>query len=142
VNYVESTRDLFCANRDFIASALSEMAMPWTPVPVEGGYFLMADITACSDLIPDVYKNSHEYEPDNGSTPVKKYHLNMPDGKIPLDLAFCRWMAIEKGVVMMPNSFFYHKNSPTMTDKYVRLAICKERKSTEAAINKLRTALD
>lgn len=103
----------------------------------------MADITACTDLIPDKYKNTHDYEPEEiEGAPINKYRLNMPDGKIPLDLAFCRWMAIEKGVVMMPNSFFYHKNSPTMTDSYVRLAICKDRKSTEAAIAKLRTALD
>ena len=142
VTFIESTRNLFCSNRDFIDQALKEMAMPWTPVPVEGGYFLMADITTCTHLIPDKYKQTHDYEPEDGRPPINKYRLNMPDGRIPLDLAFCRWMAIEKGVVMMPNSFFYHKSSPTMTDSYVRLAICKDRQSTEAAIAKLRTALD
>ena len=53
VTYVESVRNMFIANRDFIAQAVTEMAMPWTPVKVEGGYFLMADITQCIDLIPD-----------------------------------------------------------------------------------------
>ena len=113
-----------------IEQALNEMAMPWKPVPVEGGYFLMADITQCADLIPDKYKTTHDYEPDDGRPPIAKYHLYMPDGKIPLDLAFSRWMAIEKGVVMMPNSFFYHRHAPTITDKYIRLAICKDRQST------------
>ena len=97
----------------------------------------MADITACSDLIPEKYKTTHEYEPEDGRPPINKYRLNMPDGKIPLCLAFCRWMAIEKGVTMMPNSFFYDKNSPTINDRYVRLAICKDRQSTEAAIARL-----
>mmetsp|Transcript_24840 Transcript_24840/g.33252 ORF Transcript_24840/g.33252 Transcript_24840/m.33252 type:complete len:445 (+) Transcript_24840:43-1377(+) len=141
-SFVEDTRALFESNRDFLKQSLTEMAMPWTPVLVEGGYFLMADITACVDLIPEKYKTTHEYEPEDGRAPIAKYRLNMPDGRIPLDLAFCRWMAIEKGVTMMPNSFFYHKSSPTMNDQYVRLAICKDRQSTEAAAARLRTALD
>ena len=73
---------------------------------------------------------------------MAKYHLNMPDGKVPLDLAFCRWMAVEKGVVMMPNSFFYASDSPTITDRYVRLAICKDQAATEAAAARLKAALD
>ena len=118
------------------------MAMPWKPVLVEGGYFLMCDITACLDLIPEKYKTTHDYEPEDGRPPVAKYRLNMPDGTIPNDLAFCRWMAIEKGVTMMPNSFFYHRNSPTMNDEYVRLAICKDPDSTRAAAERLRDALN
>ena len=142
VTYVESVRNMFIANRDFIAQAVTEMAMPWTPVKVEGGYFLMADITQCIDLIPDKYKSSHDYEPEDGRPLVAKNAINMPDGRVPYDLAFCRWMAIEKGVCMMPNSFFYASDSPTMTDKYVRMAICKDRQSTEGAIERLRVALD
>ena len=68
--------------------------------------------------------------------------MNMPNGDIPLDLAFCRWLAIEKGVAMMPNSFFYPNKSATITDKYVRMAICKDRQSTEAALDRLRNALN
>ena len=49
----------------------------------------------------------------------------MPDSHIPYDLGFCRWMAVERGVIMMPNSLFYNKNSPFRTDQYVRLSICK-----------------
>ncbi len=118
------------------------MAMPWKPVYCQGGYFLMADITACTDLIPDKYKASHDYESEDAGPPIAKNRINMPDGKVPLDLAFCRWMAVEKGVAMMPNSFFYASDSPTMTDKYVRLAICKDRDSTEAATDRLRNALN
>ena len=65
----------------------------------------------------------------------------MPDGKIPLDLAFCRWMAVEKGVAFMPNSFFYGQGNPNLCDKYVRLAICKDADSTKAATEKLAGAL-
>ena len=34
-------------------------------------------------------------------------------------------MGREKGVTMMPNSFFYLENSKNLTENYVRLAICK-----------------
>ena len=69
---------------------------------------------------------------------MSKYHLTMPDGQIPLDLAFCRWLAVEKGVSMMPNSFFYHAKSPTISDNFVRMAICKDKASTKAAVERLR----
>ena len=140
--YVEHTRALFIKNRDELTTALNDMAMPWKPVLCQGGYFLMADITACKDLVPDKFKASHDYEEEDGRPLVAKNRINMPDGSVPLDLAFCRWMAVEKGVAMMPNSFFYAKDSPTITDKYVRLAICKDRQSTEAATERLRGALN
>lgn len=125
-----------------MTKALTEMAMPWKPVYCQGGYFLMADITDCIGLIPDKFKTTHDYEQEDGRPLVTKYRLQMPDGRIPNDLAFCRWMAIEKGVCMMPNSFFYAADSPSMTDTYVRLAICKDRQATETAVDRLRTALD
>ena len=102
----------------------------------------MCDISDCTHLIPEKYKTTHDYEPEDGRPPVAKYRMNMPDGRIPLDLAFCRWMAIEKGVTMMPNCFFYHRKSPTITEQYVRLAICKDRQSTTAAAERLRDALN
>ena len=103
---------------------------------------MMADITKSADLIPDKYLQTHDYEDRDSGSPVIKYELYMPDGRIPLDLAFCRWMACEKGVVMMPNSFFYNKGSPELCDRYVRMAICKDNISTKAAIDKLASALN
>ena len=103
----------------------------------------MVDATECRDLIPKKYLTTHEYEPKGDDRPpIGKYPLTMPDGSIPLDLAFCRWMAVEKGVCMMPNSFFYAPDSPTISDSYVRMAICKDRLATERAIDRLRNALN
>ena len=132
---------MFSGNRDFLTQAITDMNLPWKPVPCEGGYFLMADITPCMHLIPEKYLTTHDYEVEDDRPPVNKNRINMPDGSIPRDLAFCRWLAIEKGVTMMPNSFFYASDSPTMTDMYVRLAICKDRASTEAAAERLRNAI-
>ena len=60
--FVQSTRTLFTQNRDYLTKAINEMALPWKPVFCQGGYFLMADITACKDLIPDKFKATHDYE--------------------------------------------------------------------------------
>lgn len=114
---------------------LVDMNLPWKPIPCEGGYFLMVDISECADMIPDKYKNTHNYEDPNDPDPVHKYELYMPKtGKIPIDQAFCRWMAVEKKVVMMPNSYFYDKGSDNTVDKFVRIALCKTKESTAECV--------
>ena len=83
----------------------------------------MVDISKCRPLIPKSYLESHEYETDP-VVPINKVY--MPEtGKIPLDLAFVRWMGKENGVTMMPNSFFYHAKSAHRSENFVRMAICK-----------------
>ena len=51
-------------------------------------------------------------------------------------------MAVEKGVWMMPNSFFYAPDPQSVTHSYVRMAICKDRLATERAIDRLQNALN
>ena len=141
-SFNEETSSLFQSNRDYLTELCNSMNMPMKPVLCEGGYFLMCDISDCTRLIPEKFKTSHDYEREDDPNPVAKYRLTMPDGSIPLDLAFCRWMAVEKGVTMMPNSFFYHRDSPTISDKYVRLAICKDHDSTKVTAERLREAFN
>jgi hypothetical protein len=62
----------------------------------------------------------------------------MPDNRIPYDLAFSRWMAVERGVIMMPNSLFYNKNSPYRIDTLVRLSICKGLEYSTKAVMKMK----
>ena len=62
----------------------------------------------------------------------------MDDGRVPTDLAFCRWMAVERGVIMMPCSLFYHKDSAYKEDKYVRIVICKGLEYSVRAIERLK----
>lgn len=61
----------------------------------------------------------------------------MKDGKVPIDLAFCRWLAVDRKVMIMPNSLFYKEGSEKMSDKYVRIAICKSLEETKQAIERL-----
>jgi len=65
------------------------------PLKSESGYFMMADISAMRGVIPEKYLLSHEYE-EEGDQTIDKNQLFMPDGRVPLDLAVCRWMAMEK----------------------------------------------
>ena len=118
------------------------MSLPWQPLPCHSGYFMMVNIRNCAHLIPKVYFETHDYE--NSEPKIIKNHLYMPKKspdepfKIPLDLAFSRWMAKENGVTMMPGSFFYHKHSPYINDGYVRLAICKNLESVKQVCKRLR----
>lgn len=119
---------------------MREMDLPWDPVPTQSGYFLLADVSKCRDLVPEHYLNTHDYEPESAEgAPVRKVKLFMPGSTtIPLDLAFCRWMAIQNKVSMMPNSFFYHPKSPYISQNYVRLAICKDLQSVKTTCQVLR----
>lgn len=75
---------------------LTKIGYPIKPVPCESGYFVMADVSEMKDLIPKKYLETHDFEEDSAtSTIVKNKNFN-PDGSIPLDLAVCRWMALEK----------------------------------------------
>lgn len=69
---------------------------------------------------------------------MSKNRVFMKDGRIPLDLAFCRWMAVERGVIMMPNSLFYNKDSPYRFDTLVRLSICKGLEHTAKALSQFK----
>ena len=64
-----------------------------------------------------MYFETHDYDfhddpPATNENKITKNRLYLPGtNKIPLDLAFARWMAREHGITMMPNSFFYANNS-------------------------------
>ena len=127
------------------------MDLPWEPLPAQSGYFMMVDVTKCRSLIPQIYFETNEYEPDyneetakQDSSHITKNALYMPESgtaepdRIPLNLAFTRWMAIENRVIMMPNCFFYPRTSPNISEDHVRLAICKDLESIKTVCRRLR----
>lgn len=123
--------------RDYLSTEIKEMDLPWEPLPAESGYFMMVDVSKCKPLIPKSYFESHDYtEP---SMPKNKLFMPTQPPRIPLDLAFTRWMGKENGVVMMPNSFFHLPGSPTMTENYARVAICKPLEAVKTVCQRLRT---
>ena len=115
------------------------MDLPIKALNCESGYFLMVDISEAIPHIPAKYTDSHDFEElAEGEVPIQKNKVFMQDGTVPKDLAFCRWMAVERKVIMMPNSLFYKQDSPYKIDKYVRLAICKGMDHSIKAIERLR----
>ena len=100
---------------------------------------MMVDISKCRELVPEKYLSTHDYDPvDENGYKITVNEFYMPNKKIPLDLAFARWMAVENGVTMMPGCFFYHPQSPHMSESYVRLAICKDLEATKRVCQKAR----
>ena len=55
------------------------------PLPSQGGYFVVGDVSNLLELMPDEYR----------------------DGSVAADWAFCRWLATEHGVVAIPSSPFF-----------------------------------
>ena len=119
-----------------IVNALKEeLDLPLDPIVPESGYFMTCDISQTSDLIPSKFKSTHDFEDEGALSTLCRNRLYMPDGKtIPLDLAFCRWMALFRRVVMMPCVLFYGSASPRKSDRHVRLAVCKGKDKTRLGL--------
>ena len=73
-----------------------------------GGFFLMADTSAIA--VPQRYLDE--------ATPAA------PDG-VTRDWAFCRWLALEGGVIAIPSSPFYSGPNKALASNYIRFAFCK-----------------
>jgi aspartate/methionine/tyrosine aminotransferase len=77
-----------------------------------GGVFLLADVSAHVERIPTEFRDGYAD-----------------------DWAFCRWLAIEYGVLSIPTSSFY-ASADSVTRPLVRFAFCKSDETLEAARRK------
>ena len=91
------------------------------PLYCESGYFTAADVTECRDLIPEKYFKP-DYENDPNTLVIS---TEFEEGEVPLDFAFCRWLAVEKGISIMPMSNFYLLESEYRETNMIRIASCK-----------------
>ncbi len=122
-----------------MTKGIKECSIPMEPLNCESGYFIMVDITQAIPLIPEAFLLSHDFEDPSNLPLVPKNQIFMEDGRVPYDLAFCRWIAVTKGVIMMPNCIFYNKTSPYKTYNFVRVAICKGLSFSEQVLERLRS---
>ena len=62
-------------------------------------------------------------------------HSCAPTGRARLDWALCEHLSISRGVGMIPSSPFFSEDSVRqgMSDKFVRVAFCKQRRVIEGA---------
>lgn len=133
-SFIEFEKADFKTSHDILVEGLKASSLPIKPVPAYGGYFIFADVSELRDLVPEKYFKQEEYEDDKDTT-IEKNDFGNP---VPLDLAVCRWLAMEKNVVTMPGTFFYYKNSTHKTDKYIRMAFCRGEKMTRDAMEHLK----
>jgi aspartate/methionine/tyrosine aminotransferase len=82
---------------------------------------MILDVEQGLDKVPKKYFELGNYE-DDPNTVVTQRHF---EDRVPNDYALARWMAIEKGIALMPMSVFYYPGSPYMREDMVRIAICK-----------------
>ncbi len=82
---------------------------------------MAVDIAENEKIIPDKYKQKGNYENDPNTIVIQRQF----EDKVHLDYAFCRWLAIEKGISLMPLSSFCMEESKYKTENFIRLAICK-----------------
>ena len=80
------------------------------------------DVSGNEGLIPDRYKKAGVNYENDPKTLV--FQRQFQDGRVPLDFQFCRYLAVEKGLVTMPLSSFCLEESSLKVENMVRLPIC------------------
>ena len=117
-SYYEWLRDMYRRKREVLASGLRRAGMGI--MEGQGGFFLMADTSAVT--VPQKYLDE--------TTPAS------PNG-VTRDWAFCRWMALEGGVIAIPASPFYSEPNKALAANYVRFAFCKGDATLEEAASRI-----
>lgn len=134
-SFIEYEKADFKTAHDILIQGLNDCGLPLKPIPGQGGYFIMVDVSGLRDMIPEKYFKQEEYE-DDKDTIIEKNDFGSP---VPLDLAVSRWLAMEKQVVTMPGTFFSHRTSLYKSENYVRFAFCRGEKMTKQAMENLKS---
>jgi len=127
-SYYAWLRDDYTKKRDFLVKALRGAGFDtpdYTRTP-GGGFFIMAGITdAVASRVPEGM--------------VMRENESAPTGKARLDWAMCEHMVRSEGVGMIPSSPFFDESrvSKGASDRFVRVAFCKQREIIEGAGRKL-----
>jgi len=127
-NYREYVRKTFESSYQHLCDTLANCKLPIKPLHADSGYFLMADISECRDLIDKKYFTKHDWSPELTGIQYNKFETR---DDVPLDYAFVRWLAIEYKVVPMPASLFYKDGEEE--EIYARFAICQNEAVMEQA---------
>jgi len=120
-NYPAFVAKTFQDARDEAVALVEKTKMPWVPSQCQSGYFLPLDVSKTRSLIPKKYFQPGRYEDDPESVVIRREF----QGEVPIDYAFCRWMAIEKGLAFLPISAFCSIESKHKIENFARMAICK-----------------
>lgn len=130
VSYYEYLKAMYTRKRDLLASALSDagFGVPDYDKTPGGGFFIFARIgKQIADAIP----------PER----LMAYNAAAPGNVARQDFALCQWMAEEKGILCIPASPFFSKETVTgenpISDQFVRIAFCKTNDTIHKAADRL-----
>uniref|UniRef100_A0AAR2LBG4 Kynurenine--oxoglutarate transaminase 3 n=1 Tax=Pygocentrus nattereri TaxID=42514 RepID=A0AAR2LBG4_PYGNA len=105
--YFSSLAEELQGKRDRIATILKQAGM--NPVIPEGGYFMIADVTALNQ------------------------HLSHVEDDEPYDYKFIKWMTKEKKLAAIPVTAFCGEESIKHFEKYIRFCFIKQDSTLDAA---------
>jgi aspartate/methionine/tyrosine aminotransferase len=111
--YYAELAQAYAARRDRMMAILEDSG--FRAAPPEGAYYVMADF---SDVRPDLAGYARGLQEGQGD-----------------DVAFARWLTIERKVAVVPGSSFYH--DPVLGRKLVRFAFPKRLETLEEAGRRL-----
>lgn len=138
-SYYKYIRSTYQGVNEDLAKLFQKCKIPLYPALVEGGFSMTLEISEVNsgensqNLIPEKYFTNEFIDDD------KILKRPFEDQKVPLDYAFCRWMACEVGIVMIPGRALYV--DPTLCqNEFVRISICKNEDIVERVAEKLRSA--
>ena len=123
-SYYDYLRAKYTRKRDMLARALTEagFAVPDWSRTAGGGFFIFAGIgSEIADKIPEEY--------------ILAPNEAAPGGVARQDWALCQWLAEEHGILCIPSSPFFSKESAEegASDRFIRIAFCKTDETIEAA---------
>lgn len=112
----------------------------WKVLEPDGGFFAIVDISNCHKDIPVKYFYTEGVSQDN--TPVGPNLKDLKNPNYAPDVAFCRWLVFEYGVVAIPLSPFYNQEGITSKldargSNFIRFAICKSDATLQGAAERL-----
>mmetsp|Transcript_7605 Transcript_7605/g.11400 ORF Transcript_7605/g.11400 Transcript_7605/m.11400 type:complete len:498 (+) Transcript_7605:41-1534(+) len=120
VNYYEWLRNDYLKRREKLEIALNAVNIP--TMKGQGGFFLIGDVSHFP--VPDSY--------------LKQETPAMPN--MTHDWAFCRYLAMEHGLIGIPTSAFFRPNGTSNNSAYgklVRFCFCKNDETLHAAASAL-----
>eukprot|EP00639_Heterosigma_akashiwo_P036874 CAMPEP_0194719326 /NCGR_PEP_ID=MMETSP0296-20130528/10796_1 /TAXON_ID=39354 /ORGANISM="Heterosigma akashiwo, Strain CCMP2393" /LENGTH=575 /DNA_ID=CAMNT_0039621023 /DNA_START=11 /DNA_END=1741 /DNA_ORIENTATION=+ len=117
-SYYHWMRHVYSEKKALMDQCLKEVGID--TIPGQGGFFMIGDISGVR--VPERYLAQ--------GTPA------MPE--MTRDWAFCRYLALEHGVVAIPTSGFYSKGNRHMGANFVRFAFCKKDETILEARDKMK----
>jgi len=97
----------FESNRNMLVDHFSKIDMPIKLTVAEGGFFIIGDIRETVPKIPKKYFFLDIDNVEEGDIPIGCTFDELENPEVTPDVAFAKYLAIERGVSIIPLSSFF-----------------------------------